>query len=82
MESKVYQKGQIVIPANLRKQYGIEIGGTVKIIPEKNCLKLIPQNKKESILNIAGCFKSSLSFPSKKDIEDAAQKGYKEDFEK
>ena len=69
MQSKVYQKGQIIIPSKLRKKYGIEVEGTVDVIPEKNFLKVVPLKKKESILEIAGCFKSKKTFPTKKEIE-------------
>ena len=48
MKAKIHPKGQIVIPAILRNKYGIEIGESVEIIPEKGYLKI----KKDYQLNL------------------------------
>lgn len=82
MQSKVYQKGQIVIPVELRKKYGIEIGSTVNVIPEKKYLKIVPLKRKESILDIAGCFKSKKPFPNKQEIDKLSSQGYIKDHKR
>ncbi|MGR3303492.1 MAG: AbrB/MazE/SpoVT family DNA-binding domain-containing protein [Candidatus Scalindua sp.] len=82
MQSKVYQKGQIVIPVELRKKYGIEIGGTVNIIQEKKYLKIVPLKKKESILDIAGCFKSKKPFLKKQEIDKLSSQSYIKDHKR
>lgn len=76
MKSKVYQKGQIIIPVDIRKKYGIEIGSTVEVIPEKKHLKIVLVKKKEPVSDIAGCFKSNKHFPTKKVIKKAVIEGY------
>jgi len=82
MQSKVYQKGQIVIPVKLRKNYGIEIGSTVNVIPEKKYLKVVPLKKKESILDIAGCFESKKTFPKKQEIDKLSSQSYIKDHKR
>ena len=82
MQSKVYQKGQIVIPVKLRKKYGIEIGSTVNVIPEKKYLKVVPLKKKESILDIAGCFESKKTFPKKQEIDKLSSQSYIKDHKR
>lgn len=82
MQTKVYQKGQIVIPSKLRKKYGIEVGGTVNVIPEKNFLKVVPLKKKESILDIAGCFRSKKASPSKRETDKVSAMSYTKDYKR
>ena len=47
IKTKVTQGGRIVIPAEMRKQLGIEIGEDVNLSLEDNSLKIMTQ--KESI---------------------------------
>ena len=55
--SKIHPKGQIVIPAMLRHKYGLEIGDTVEIIPEKGYLKL-KKAKTKDLMDLAGVIES------------------------
>lgn len=68
MLSKVYQKGQIVIPAMLRHKYGLGIGDVVEIIPEKGYLKL-RKAKTKGLMDLAGAIESEKPFPSRKVIK-------------
>jgi AbrB family looped-hinge helix DNA binding protein len=44
MSSITSSKGQIVIPANLRKRYGLKEGTTVVFQEDRGCLVLEPNN--------------------------------------
>jgi len=52
--SPVTQKGQVTIPVFLRKRYGVEPYGKVRLEPGDGYIKLIPT---EDILDLAGKFK-------------------------
>ena len=56
MLAKVFDKGQIVIPASLRKKYNIKIGDKVNIIVEKDGIKIIPLKKKLDAKELFGVF--------------------------
>ena len=45
IRTKVTQGGRIVIPAEMRKQLGIEIGEDVNLFLEDNTLKIITQRE-------------------------------------
>ena len=47
LKRKVFPKGQIVIPAALRKKYHIEIGDHIDVIPKADGILLRPLPKKE-----------------------------------
>lgn len=42
MRMKIYNKGQVVIPAELRKKYNIVVGDYVEVVLDENCIKLMP----------------------------------------
>ena len=56
IRAKVTQGGRIVIPAEMRKQLGIEIGEDVNLSLEDNTLKIITQ--RESIRKAQKLFRS------------------------
>lgn len=84
--SKVYAKGQIVVPVSLRKEYGIDIGDTVKIVPEKGYLKLMLNTKKSSILKMAGILNTDKKYPGEDKINNFAEEvivdGYRKEAAK
>ena len=43
---RVSSKGQIVIPANLRQQYGIDTGTELNIVAVAGGIKLVPARKR------------------------------------
>ncbi len=79
MIMKVFNKGQVVIPARIRKTLGIEIGDVVdvEINPQKRSLELkVTDQKKAKAL--AGCFrkyKKNIPFPSRKKMHETFTKG-------
>ena len=56
MQTKVFNKGQVVIPTALRKKYGFEVGKEVEIINEKDGIKIIPIKGKQGIEELQGIF--------------------------
>ena len=42
MRMKIYNKGQVVIPAELRKKYNMVVGDYVEVVLDENCIKLVP----------------------------------------
>ncbi len=49
---KVHRKGLIVIPAEVRKRFGIREGVFLDLIVEGNCIKIVPP---KSLLDYFGC---------------------------
>lgn len=45
MKMKVYNKGQVILPASIRKKYNINIGDKVDVLIEKDGIKIIPVKK-------------------------------------
>ncbi len=57
MLAKVFNKGQVVIPARLRKKYKINIGDKVNIIEEDDGIKIVPVKSYDNVAeNLAGIF--------------------------
>jgi AbrB family looped-hinge helix DNA binding protein len=76
---KVHPKGQIVIPATVRKQLGIEIGDVleVELVPEEGKIELrrAAQRTAESLAGSLEHYASGRSFPSERSISKAFQRG-------
>ena len=80
---KVFNKGQIVIPAALRKKFGIEIGKRVNIIVEKDGIKIIPAKKKVGAKEMLGVFykyAKNKPFPKEIEIEKATEEEFVKGF--
>ena len=57
---KVLSKGQIVIPAGIRKKYEIKPGSTIQLFEYDNLIYLIPQPK-DALRAAMGCLPESPS---------------------
>ena len=55
--SKVTSKGQITLPTSIRNKLNIPIGSKIELIPQENCIIVVPINSSLSKL------KSSLPKP-------------------
>ncbi len=55
--AKVLAKGQIVIPASIRKKYGIQPGTEIQVFEYGNVIYLVPPAK-NSIEEAMGCLPS------------------------
>jgi len=83
MLAKVFNKGQIVIPAALRKALGIKIGDKVNLIVEKDGIKITLVKKQATAEKLAGVFsKYAKGKPSitEEEIESATEKEFIEGF--
>jgi AbrB family looped-hinge helix DNA binding protein len=69
MSSIINSKGQIVIPANLRKRYGLKEGATVVFQEDRGRLVLEPSNH-AAIYALQG---SLADFPLEADLADERQ---------
>jgi AbrB family looped-hinge helix DNA binding protein len=52
--ARVSSKGQLVIPATLRKKFGIEAGTLVKFVEERQQLVLVPETPTVKLKTIKG----------------------------
>jgi AbrB family looped-hinge helix DNA binding protein len=78
---KVFNKGQVVIPASIRKKYGIEIGKYVEIKEDKHGLRITPIDEPVEAKDLAGIFSDYKdSVFSEKDIEKATEDYFTESF--
>lgn len=73
-KGKVSSKGWVVIPAEIRKRYGIKPGQEVQFIPEKDHLTLVPAME-DPVHQTSGKYKGKTS------LVKALLKSRKEDLE-
>lgn len=82
MLAKIFNKGQVVIPARLRKKYKISIGDKVNIIEEDNGIKIIPtkSDNNNTVESLAGIFSQYVSNReiSKENINKATEEYFTE----
>ncbi len=76
MRNKLTQKGQVTIPAQFRKQYGLQPGDQIEFKSRKNELVLI---KKRNKINDAFGLIKVKSKVSLKDIQNAIESGSLDD---
>ena len=86
MLAKVFNKGQVVIPAALRKKFGIIMGERVNIVVEEDGIKIMPVKKKVDANELFGVFykyAEGKPFLTEEEIEKATEeefvKGFKDE---
>lgn len=83
MLMKVHNKGQVVIPAHVRRQLGIDVGDVleVEIVPEEGKIELRrpTQNKARSLAGSLKQYARGKSFPSRRQMAEALRRGLTED---
>ena len=86
---KVFPKGQVVIPASLRKKYDIDIGDHLHVVPSSDGLLLKPLSKTkntgaltDSLFGIFGKYAKEKQQAGKKDIIKATENGFIEGWKK
>ena len=79
---KVFQKGQVVIPVNLRKKYRIEPGDQIEVLEQQEGILLrahktdnIGRNKTAALFGIFRDQANARKKPTRKDMEKALEKG-------
>ena len=79
MLMKVFNKGQVVIPAAIRKELGIEIGDMLDVIADtkEKCVKLkrAGEMKSEKLAGSLSRYNRRKRFPSRKEIKKALAEG-------
>ena len=80
MLSKVYAKGQVVIPAALRRKYGIEVNTQVEVIDNGDAIQIV-HHREISMSDLAGIFASDIPTPTPKQIAAAVAAGYAEGWD-
>jgi AbrB family looped-hinge helix DNA binding protein len=70
---KVLNKGQVVIPASIRKKYDIQPGCKIQVFEYGNLIYLVPPSK-DPIKEAMGCL------PSKPSLSEELLKERKKDF--
>ncbi|MDF7801882.1 AbrB/MazE/SpoVT family DNA-binding domain-containing protein [Pontiellaceae bacterium B1224] len=78
MLMKLFNKGQIVIPAPIRKELGLNVGDMldVKLDANRACIEL--KKAESETVQLAGslsAYAKSKSFPSRKQMHEAFAKG-------
>ena len=83
IKMKVFAKGQVVIPVQLRKEYHIEIGDRIDVIPTPDGILLKSNPKKkhistltERLFGIFSNYASDKTKLSKKEITKATEKEF------
>ena len=83
MLTKVHNKGQVVIPAQVRKQLGIDVGDflEVEVKPEEGKIELrLPvQGKAHSLAGSLTRYARGKKFPSHRQMAEALRRGLLED---
>ncbi len=79
MLMKVFNKGQIVIPAEMRRALGIQVGDRldVEIDQERHTIELHKPDERKS-RELAGAFAGyakGRAFPAREEMQDALAKG-------
>ena len=79
MLMKVHNKGQVVIPALIREQLGIDVGDVleVEVLPDQGKIELrLPgQSRAHSLAGSLKQYARGKRFPSDRQIADALRKG-------
>ena len=75
MISKVYQRGQIVIPSLLRHKYDLHVGDVVEITEEKGYLT-IRKARNKGLMDLAGCIDSEKPFPTREQVRESVEKAF------
>ena len=79
MLMKVFNKGQVVIPVAIRKEFGIEIGDMLDVVADKKekCVKLKKAGamKSQELAGSLSKYNRRKRFPSRKEMKKALEKG-------
>ena len=79
MLMKVFNKGQVVIPAAIRKEFGIEIGDMLDVVADRKekCVKLkrAGEMKSKKLAGSLSRYNRRKRFPSRKEIKKAFAEG-------
>ena len=72
--------GQVVIPAALRRKYGIEANTQVAVIDDGDAIRIVP-HREISMSDLDGIFASDIPTPTPEQIAAAVAAGYAEGWD-
>ena len=79
MLMKVFNKGQVVIPVAIRKEFGIEIGDMLDVVVDakEKCVKLKKAGdlKSQKLAGSLAKYNRRKRFPSRKEMKKALEEG-------
>ena len=79
MLMKVFNKGQVVIPVAIRKEFGIEIGDMLDVVPDRKekcvILKKAGEMKSRKLAGSLSKYNRRKRFPSRKEMKKALEEG-------
>ncbi|OGV70049.1 MAG: hypothetical protein A3K19_24900 [Lentisphaerae bacterium RIFOXYB12_FULL_65_16] len=86
MLAKVFAKGQVVIPADVRRQFHVEVGDFLDIVPrpDSGCIELRrPAALKSGALGGSlASYRKGRALPSRKEMHDLLRKGIVRDAQR
>jgi AbrB family looped-hinge helix DNA binding protein len=81
---KVFPKGQVVIPADIRRTYNISIGDQIEFIPSEEGILLKPAKRKtkkrsltEDLFGVFRDYSQNKPFLEKEAVSKATENGFK-----
>ncbi len=77
MKMKIHNKGQVVIPSEIRKKFDLEVGDQMDVVVDDNGVHLYPVI--DDSIQLEGVIKEEAEkygFPDKREIEEASEKGF------
>ena len=85
---KVFPKGQVIIPVELRRKYNINIGDRIEFITFQDGILLKPSRQKEKhqsstdeLFGMLHRYAKNKKFPGKDKVNEATESGFTEGWE-
>jgi AbrB family looped-hinge helix DNA binding protein len=82
---KVFPKGQVIIPVELRRKYNINIGDRIEFITFQDGILLKPSRQKtnyqsstDELFGMLRRYAKKKSFPEENDVNEATESGFSE----
>lgn len=82
---KVFPKGQVIIPAELRRKYNINIGDRIEFITSQDGILLKPSRQKtnhrsstDELFGMLRKYVKKMSLPEEDEINEATESGFLE----
>ena len=89
IKMKLFPKGQVVIPVELRRKYHLEIGDHINVVSTDQGILLKPSSKRQDNVSLTdrlfGIFKNNAEAKpniTKKDIQETTENSFSKDWSK
>ncbi len=77
MKMKIHNKGQVVIPSEIRKKFDLDVGDQMDVVVDDNGVHLYPVI--DESVHLEGVIKEEaekFGFPDETEIDKASEKGF------